>query len=105
MCLGSIPSEDAEDHIGESTGVLCRIVSTQYLVNVTGQPTFLDCDEPYPDQSLSVIIWGRDRSEFPSPPEEVYRDEVVCVQGLIWTFGGKPTIVAHDGDQIDIASS
>ena len=78
------------------------MVATEYEPGLPGQPTFLDCDEAYPDHTLSVIIWGRYRGEFPSLPEEYYRGKEICVQGLIWTFGGRPSITARDGVQITV---
>lgn len=105
LCTGSILSKEVGDHTGEATWVLCPVASSQHWPDAKGEPLFLDCDEEYPDQTLSVIIWGKDRHEFPSPLDEYYQGKTICVYGLIWTFGGKPAIVARDSSQIGVLGS
>ena len=55
---GAVDSEDAADHKGES-GIVCgTVVAAQYLPQAPGRPTFLNIDEPYPNQRFNVVIWG-----------------------------------------------
>lgn len=105
LCSDGIPSTEAESYTGETGCVRCLVAATEYVAGIKGEPTFLDCDEPYPDQTMSVIIWGKDRHEFPADPEEYYRGKTICVCGFIGIFGGKPEITAREGSQIEVVGS
>ena len=95
-------SKEAGAHMGEIGWVLCPVVGAEYVPGLPGEPTFLDCDEAYPNHTMSVIIWGEHREEFPSSPEEYYRGKEICVEVLLWSFGGKPSITVWDGAQITV---
>lgn len=89
---GSIPAVEAAAHVGETMTVCDRVASTRYLRRGR-RPTFLNLGRPYPDQELTVVIWGDDRVRFDAPPEDAYRGERICVTGTIETYRGTPQIV------------
>lgn len=91
----------AKDHIGERATVCGKVVSTGFAENKGGRPTFLNFDEPYPDQIFTVVIWGSDRSKFGNP-ETKYRGKRVCVTGKIDASRGVPEVVAHEPAQIKL---
>lgn len=97
----SIAAKDAKSHIGESTAVCGRVVSSRYAENSKGQPTFLDFDEPYPKQVFTIVIWGNDRQKFMAP-EAKYKDKNICVSAKIKEYRGVPEAVVTDPRQIEI---
>jgi len=61
---------------------VCGVVaSARYASQSSGQPTFLNLDEPYPRQVFTIVIWGSARASFPEPPEQAYSDKRICVTG------------------------
>jgi hypothetical protein len=94
-----ITARQAKDHIGETVTVCGKAVSTRYAPRSKGEPTFLNLDEPYPNEIFTILIWGENRSKF-GAPESKYGDAKVCVAGKIISHGGIPEIVATEPDQI-----
>jgi hypothetical protein len=94
-----ITPADAKDHVGEHATVCGRVVSTHFAKTTKCEPTFLNLDEPYPRQIFTILIWGSDRSKF-GVPETRYRDQQVCVMGVITSFKGSPEVVANEPAQI-----
>jgi hypothetical protein len=94
-----ITARQAKDHVGEAQTVCGKVVSTRYAPRSKGQPTFLNLDEPYPNEIFTILIWGEDRSKF-GTPETDYRDKNVCITGKISSYQGTPEIVATEPSQI-----
>lgn len=97
----SLTAAEAKNHIGEQAIVCGKVVSTRYAENVRGKPTFLNFDQPYPNQIFTVVIWGNDRPKFGSP-ETGYRGKSVCVSGLVNEYRGLPEVVAQEPAQIKL---
>jgi DNA/RNA endonuclease YhcR with UshA esterase domain len=96
-----LSASEAKDHFGETTTVCGEVVSAQYAVTTSGQPTFLNLDKPYPHQIFTIVIWGNSRSKF-GKPEEEYKGKRICVLGKITAYAGLPEIVANDPKQIKL---
>src|SRR5580704_17347381 len=88
----------AASHVGESATVCGLVASATYAARSNAQPTFLNIGKPYPDQIFTVVIFGRDRSEFGTP--ETLRGKQVCVTGEIRLYRGKPEITLTDPKQL-----
>lgn len=97
-----ISAINAASNIGKRTTVCGRVVDTRHATTSNGKPTFLNYDKPYPNHAFVVVIWGSDRSEFPSNPESHYRNKTVCANGLIESYQGKPQIVARSSSQLSV---
>ncbi len=70
-----------------------------------GRPTFLNLGKRHPDgDRFTIVIWGRNRSKFPSNPESYYLNEMVCVTGTIKMYKGVPQIEAKQRSQIKIGN-
>jgi DNA/RNA endonuclease YhcR with UshA esterase domain len=95
----TLTAAQAKSHIGESATVCGKVVSTKFSERSKGEPTFLNLDEPYPDQVFTVLIWGSDRGQF-GAPEKTYAGQAICVTGMIKEFRGKAEIIVHEPAQI-----
>ena len=91
---------DAHKYIGMEKTVCGMVASATYAVRTKGRPTFLNLDQPYPNQIFTVLIWGSDRNKFQNPPETSFRRKRICVTGIIEDFRGKPEIIVRSPDQI-----
>lgn len=96
-----LTAAQAKDHVGERATVCGVVASTRFADRSRGEPTFLNLDEPYPNQVFTIVIWGSDRPKF-GQPEVKYRDKDVCVKGEITSYRGVPEIAAHEPNQIEV---
>jgi hypothetical protein len=96
-----ITSAEAKDHIGDRATVCGKVASLHYAKSSKGEPTFLNLDEPYPNEIFTILIWGSDRGKFGTPESE-YKSLQVCVTGKITSYRGVPEIVASEHGQIEI---
>lgn len=94
-------AREAAYHVGETATVCGVVASTKWATRSKGQPTFLNLDEPYPNQIFTILIWGSDRPAFGSP-ENMYANKRICVTGKIKEYKGKAEIIAKDPKQIKI---
>ena len=97
----TLSASQAKDHIGEQATVCGKVVSTRYADTSRGSPTFLNFDDPYPNQIFTLLIWGSDRPKFGNP-ETAYRGKQLCVNGRINSYKGVPEIVASDPTQVKV---
>ena len=95
----TLTATEAKDHIGEQGTVCGKVVSTRYAESSRGSPTFLNFDQPYPNQVFTLLIWGSDRSKF-GDPETTNRGKRICVTGKLTSFKGVPEVVASEPAQI-----
>jgi DNA/RNA endonuclease YhcR with UshA esterase domain len=95
----TLTATEAKAHVGEQATVCGKVVSTRWAESSHGSPTFLNFDQPYPDQVFTVVIWGSDRSKF-DEPETTYRGKRICVTGKITAFKGAPEVVASELAQL-----
>ena len=97
----AISWDEAKNHIGERTTVYGPVVDTHYASESSGEPTFLNMGNPYPDPNrFNVDIWGENRVKFSQPPEDYYVGKTIYVSGLIDPYEGVPQIEVTSPDQI-----
>jgi TonB family protein len=86
---------------GDSISILGKVFTARYLEDSKTKPTLLNVGAPFPDQPLTLVIENEDRKNF-DRPEEVYLNKVLRVSGKVASFKGKPQIVLHSMDQVEI---
>ena len=95
----TLTASEAKDHIGEQATVCGKVVSTRFAESSRGSPTFLNLDQPDPNQVFTLVIWGSDRSKF-GDPETAYRGKRICVTGKVSSFKGVPEVIASEPSQV-----
>jgi len=95
----SITAGEAKNHVGETATVCGEVVSAIYARRSRGTPTFMNLDEPYPNQIFTIVIWGINRPKF-GKPETAYDGKHVCVNGRITFYRGAPEITVSEPSQI-----
>jgi hypothetical protein len=92
-------ADQAKSHVGELATACGMVVRTHFSAALSGKPTFLNLDKPYPNHVFTVLIWGSDRAKFGSPEWEYFRKNI-CVTGSIENSEGTAEIVARSPSQI-----
>lgn len=100
----TLKASEAIHHIGARATVCGKVADTRYARSIRGEPTFINLEKPYPNQVLTVVIWGRNRSKFENP-EVLFRGKDICVSGRIESYRGIPQIEVVNVGQIIAGSS
>jgi hypothetical protein len=93
-CRGSQTWQAVRASLGVPIRVKARIASVRYAATERGRPTFINLGNAYPNRRrVTLVIWGRDRVNFPRAPERMFRvGQVVCAQGVATLYAGAPQI-------------
>ena len=95
----SLTTDEAAHHVGETATVCGNVASANYTSHSKGQPTFLNLDKAYANQTFTAVIWGSDRSKF-GTPESALLGKQVCATGVIQLFRGRPEVIVHDPNHL-----
>ena len=95
----SIKLEDVSQHTGDSVTVCGLVADMRYFENSKNQPTFLNIGESFPNQKLTVVIWGSVKAGFKEPVENL-KGKQICITGRIILFKERPEIVIENPEQI-----
>lgn len=98
----TIKLDELSNHIGDSVIVSGKVFGGRYLSKSENAPTFLNVGGDFPNQLLTLIVWGKDRSNFKTAPEEAYKGRHVQVAGKVELHRGKPQITLYNDTQIAI---
>ena len=95
--------DQAKSYVGQHKTVCGPVVDTSYPGGISGQPTFLNLGKSYPNSArFTVVIWGRNRANFPAQPEAYYLWENICVEGVIELYEGVAQIEGTNQRQIEV---
>ena len=98
----AIKLEELSNFIGDSVIVSGKVFGGRYLSKSENAPTFLNVGGDFPNQLLTLVVWGKDRNNFKMAPEEAYKGHHVQVAGKVELHRGKPQIILYKDDQIVI---
>lgn len=106
--IGSAQSKisinEAHKHISDSVKLSAQVFGVKYLPEAKGSPTFINLGAAYPNQILTVVIWGNIRKQMlVEPTEENLKNKTVIVIGRVDLYKDKPQIVIKDLSQFQIA--
>jgi hypothetical protein len=97
---------EAGRYVGEERQVCGPVAGTHFAEDSRGQPTFLNVGEDYPSpKRFVVLIWGDERHNFPSAPEEYYEGKIICARGKIQEYEGVFEMEIRSPAQIEIQQS
>ena len=99
---GKINAYQAKDFVGKETCVCGQVVSAKLNDNGKSNPTYINLDKKYPDQVFTIVIFGKDRTNFSYKPEEFLFKKEICIKGKIDTYKNSPQIIATKESQIEI---
>ena len=94
-----ITLDDISQHIGDSVTFCGLVADMRYFENTKNQPTFLNIGDKYPNQKVTIVIWGNLRGAFKEKPETLLNKQV-CVTGKIILYKEKPEIIIYHPEQI-----
>lgn len=97
----SIKPEDVSKHIGDSVIVCGKVDDMRYFESSKNSPTFLNIGGKYPNQLLTVVIWGDVRKQFKNSPDEL-KGKQVCFTGRIILYKERPEIIIGQPGQVQV---
>jgi len=93
---------ELKDHVGDSVKYCGKVASAKMMDRTLNAPTLINMDNPYPNQTLTVVVWSRDRVNFAEKPEKFYLNKNVCVYGKLELFKNQLQITIHSETQIPV---
>ena len=96
-----MPIADARKHLNEKVSIVDKVYDIRAMRNDGG--LILSLGAKYPNQLLTVIIPGADRSKFGTHAEDAFKGRIVYVRGIVTNYEGKPTITVTDSTQLKVA--
>jgi micrococcal nuclease len=95
-----IAAKDALKHLNETVLISDKVYSTKLIGG--SNMVLLDLGGTHPNQYLTVVIKGEDRSKFNANPEEYYKGRDVIVTGKLIDYKGKPEIIVSSSDELKL---
>ncbi|WP_251198057.1 hypothetical protein [Anaerotardibacter muris] len=100
---GAVEWSKASQYVGKTATFYGKVVDAEYASTSNSSPTFLDLGAAYPDPNrLSVVIWGKNRKNFSSAPENAYKGKTIAVTGEIYRYDGVCNIEISSPKQIEV---
>jgi hypothetical protein len=87
-----IAGADARRFVGRTATVCGPVASARYDRSIEGGPTFLNLDKPFPQQTLTVVIFAAQRSLF-GEPEKRFAQKEICATGTIEELQQPPGVL------------
>ena len=94
--------EEINNYIGDSVQVRGFIKDVRFLESAKNSPTFISFGKAYPDQTLTVVIWGDIRKKIHYVPTQKDFLKFAIVTGRVELEEGVPQIIITTGDQLKI---
>ncbi|MES2003128.1 MAG: hypothetical protein V4450_01305 [Bacteroidota bacterium] len=98
----SIKLEEVKLHIGDSVKVCGKVFGGRFLETANGKPTLVNIGGAFPNELLTVVIFGTDRAQFKDKPEEMWLTKTICVTGKLMLYKDKPQIVVTKMEQVSV---
>jgi hypothetical protein len=87
-----ITGAQAKQFVGRTATVCGLVASARYDRSRDGGPTFLNLDKPFPQQSLTVVIFDSEREMF-AEPERRFDQKEICATGLVQELRQPPGVL------------
>jgi hypothetical protein len=100
---GCLRWNEAKNYDGQTQCVCGPVVDATYAAKSNGAPTFLNLGEKSSGPNrFTVVIWGDQRANFETPPEQLYRGKTICVTGRITLYKGIAETQAKSPSEIEV---
>ena len=97
-----IPLDRLNDHVGDSVKVQGIISGVRFLEGAKNSPTFIKVGGAYPNQKLTVVIWGDVRSKLSLIPSSKDVGSRLVVWGRVELYKEKPQMIIRGPKQFEI---
>jgi DNA/RNA endonuclease YhcR with UshA esterase domain len=101
----TVKLEDVKQYVGDSVIVCGTVANVKYVDHVRGRPAFLDLGKPFPNQGLTIVVWGRIADQFKGSLDWLFSGKRVCVAGKLELYQNRPQIVLNNTEQIRLDST
>ncbi|MGL4675379.1 MAG: hypothetical protein ACRCXK_11010, partial [Wohlfahrtiimonas sp.] len=92
--LKFIKAIDAKSYIGQTRTFCGRLQQ----IKPFAKGEYLNLDQTYPNQSLTVVVWSSDANKF--SPFNQSMQKIICINGEISIYKNKPQITLRSVDQL-----
>ena len=97
----AIKAGEISQHIGDSVTICGKVNDLRYFESSKNSPTFLNIDGKFPNQVLTVVIWGETRKQFTGKIEDM-KGKQICITGKLILYKERPEIIIGSPEQISV---
>jgi endonuclease G len=97
-----VKAGELKDHIGDSVKFCGNVTTARLMDRMKNTPIFLNIDGAYPNQVLTVVIWGDSQKNFSNKPAEFYTGKNVCIYGKVEKYREQLQIVIQSESQLQV---
>lgn len=97
-----IPADSASSYIDRTVTVYGQVMDARFLSGSTRKPTVLNMGGRYPNQKMTVVIYGDSRGNFGYQPEVMLLNKVIYVKGKVQLYNEKPQMVVSTPFEISL---
>ena len=97
-----IKLEDISKHVGHSLTVTGKVFGIPHFPDGKNAPTLINIGGAFPNQLLTVVIYGDSRANFKPTPEELLKDKTVEIRGKVELYRDRPQIVVKDAAGLEV---
>lgn len=83
-------------YIGRVVTVYGKVDDGRYLSSSARQPTLLNMGGKFPNQKLTVVIYGNNRANFGYKPEEALISKNIYITGKVELYKSQPQIIIEN---------
>lgn len=100
-CSQTVPLDSVANYEGKTITVCSKVIGT-HVTNGEKKTTYLNFGKPYPNNTLTVVIFEKDLPNFKYTPAEFLKEKEVCITGEVKMYKGKPEILVSKEKQIEV---
>jgi DNA/RNA endonuclease YhcR with UshA esterase domain len=93
-------TKTAIDSVASRMGEKVEVCAKVHGIKAFERITYINLGAAYPKSPLTVVIFGKDYSNFKELPSVMYKDKQICVTGTVSEYKGKPQIVVTKPEEI-----
>lgn len=94
----TVALDSIANYVGK-TVTICETITGTYQTKTEHKVTYLNFGKPFPNHSLSLVIFKKDLENFSYDPMSL-KGKTVCITGEVVLYKDKPQIVVHKEEEI-----
>lgn len=89
----------------DKTITVCATVESVYVSKGEKKTNYINFGKPFPNQTLTAVIFESDLPNFKYTPSEYLTNKKVCITGNVKMYKNKPQIILNTVKQIEVETN
>ena len=94
-----VPLDSVTNYVGKTITVCTKVQGT-FIAKGEKKTTYLSFGNPFPNATLTAVIFEDNLSKFKYAPAEFLKDKNICITGKVTIYKDKPQMIVESEEQI-----